>query len=74
MCVEHAGWPLADEEFAVPFEDERNEMPGRGRFAFAQVGQFFHAVFLERDAEFPGGTNQTLRIPWCADQRAEFHQ
>ncbi len=42
--------------------------------AFAEVWQFFHAVFLERDAKFFYRTNQALRISRRANQRAKFHQ
>ena len=49
--------------------------PPRGcRLAFAEVGQFLHAIFPEGDAKFFHRTNPALRIARRANQRAEFHQ
>jgi len=55
-------------------DDERNKMSRRGRFALAEVWQFFCAIFLVSDAEYLHRTKQALRIARRADQRAEFHQ
>ena len=74
MRVHNSGRTLPDEKFSIALNDEGKKCSRRCRFALAKVRQFFHAVFLERDAEFFHRTNQALRIARRADQRAEFHQ
>ena len=74
MRVHDSGRPLADKKMSVSLDDKGDKAPGRGGFAFAEVWQFFDAVFPEGDAEFFDRANPALRISRRANQRAEFHQ
>ena len=66
--------PLADQKMPVSFDDKGDKVAGGGGGAFAEVGQFVNAIFLEGDAEFFDRANRALRISRRADQRAEFHE
>jgi hypothetical protein len=74
MGVHNAGRPLADEKTPIPSDHHGDKVAGCGGFAFAEVGQFVHAIFPEGDAKLFYRANPALRISRRANQCAEFHQ
>lgn len=74
MRVDDSGGALADEKFAIAFDDEGEETAFGGGFAFAEIGELVLEIFFVRDAEFLDGAGGAVRGTRCADERAEFHQ
>ena len=74
MCIHDSSRTLAHQKFFLVFDDESDEASCRSRVAFAEIWQFFRAVFLECDAKFLHRAKQALRIARRANECTQFHQ
>ena len=74
MSVHNSGGPLPDKKTSLPLDSKRNKSARGGCSALAEIGQFLNTVFTEGDTEPFYRTNPALRIIWCANQSAQFHE
>src|SRR5258708_945776 len=66
--------PLAHQETATMLEHESDESPGCGGRSLAEVGQAPDGILPVRDTMRTHRAGPALRLPRCANERAQFHE